>query len=211
MTGLIMVWEDFTNAPEYADLAADNMGKHKVPTLRNVDKRPGNGFTKAYMHNGVFKSLKEVVHFYNTRDVEMWPDPEVPVNVNTDELGNLGLTDEEEDAIVAFMKTLSDGYTLSKSSLVQTIETNDEVTLDISGLNPFSYKTSLTYRIPEFSYVEIAVYNLAGKKIQSITSEPHAVGEYQFELLADQLGSGIFIVNLQSGNQSVSKKLTIIK
>ena len=66
------------------------------------------------MHNGVFKSLKEVVHFYNTRDVEDWPPPEVPVNVNTDELGNLGLSDEEEDAIVAFMETLSDGYVLIK-------------------------------------------------------------------------------------------------
>ena len=62
------------------------------------------------MHNGVFKSLKEVVHFYNTRDVESWPPPEVSDNVNAEELGNLGLTDAEEDAIVAFMKTLSDGY-----------------------------------------------------------------------------------------------------
>jgi cytochrome c peroxidase len=35
---------------------------------------------------------------------------EVADNVNTDELGNLGLTDTEEDAIVAFMNTLSDGY-----------------------------------------------------------------------------------------------------
>jgi cytochrome c peroxidase len=96
--------------PEWEYLADKNMGKHKVPTLRNVDKRPGNGFPKAYMHNGVFKSLKEVVHFYNTRDVEGWPPPEVSDNVNTDELGDLGLTDEEENAIVAFLKTLSDGY-----------------------------------------------------------------------------------------------------
>jgi cytochrome c peroxidase len=81
-----------------------------VPTLRNVGKKPGNGFTKAYMHNGVFKSLKEVVHFYNTRDIEVWPEPEVAENINSDELGNLGLTDAEEDAIVAFMMTLSDGY-----------------------------------------------------------------------------------------------------
>ena len=98
--------------PEWENLAGENWGKHKVPTLRNVDKRDGNNFPKAFMHNGVFKSLKEVVHFYNTRDVEMWPPPEVGVNVNTDELGDLGLTDEEEDAIVAFMKTLSDGYKL---------------------------------------------------------------------------------------------------
>lgn len=100
--------------PEWATLAAENYGKHKVPTLRNVDKRPGNEFPKAYMHNGVFKSLKEVVHFYNTRDVEMWPPPEVPMNVNKDELGDLRLTEEEEWAVVEFMKTLSDGYLLPK-------------------------------------------------------------------------------------------------
>jgi len=88
----------------------DNWGKHKVPTLRNVAKGPGKGFPKAYMHNGVFKSLAEVVHFYNTRDVEAWPPPEVAQNVNTDELGDLGLTAEEEAAVVAFMKTLSDGF-----------------------------------------------------------------------------------------------------
>jgi cytochrome c peroxidase len=87
------------------------LGKHKVPTLRNVDLRPYAGFVKAYGHNGYFKSLEEITHFYNTRDVDpMWPDPEVSMNVNEDELGNLGLTPEEEAAIVAFMKTLSDGY-----------------------------------------------------------------------------------------------------
>jgi cytochrome c peroxidase len=91
-------------------MAAENYGKHKVPTLRNVDKRPGKQFPKAFAHNGVFKSLEEITHFYNTRDVEDWPPPEVPENVNEDELGNLGLTAEEEAAIVAFMKTLSDGY-----------------------------------------------------------------------------------------------------
>ena len=96
--------------PEWASMAYENMGKHKVPTLRNVAKAPGKKFPKAYMHNGVFKTLKEVVHFYNTRDVEDWPEPEVAENVNVDELGNLGLTDEEEDAIVSFLETLSDGY-----------------------------------------------------------------------------------------------------
>jgi len=64
----------------------------------------------------VFKSLKEVVHFYNTRDVPgansgaNWPAPEVSATVNTKDLGDLGLTDTEENAIVAFLKTLSDGY-----------------------------------------------------------------------------------------------------
>jgi cytochrome c peroxidase len=116
----------------FADAAAENNGKQKVPTLRNVGLRPDDDFVKAYTHNGYFKTLKSVVHFYNTRDVlpkcedlgfdnateevalanDCWPQPEVAENVNTDELGDLGLTDEEEDAIVAFMKTLSDGYVM---------------------------------------------------------------------------------------------------
>jgi cytochrome c peroxidase len=88
-------------------------GKHKVPTLRNVDRRPTPDFVKAYGHNGYFKSLKDIVHFYNTRDVPGagWPEPEVEDNVNTAELGDLKLTDAEENAIVAFLKTLTDGYT----------------------------------------------------------------------------------------------------
>jgi cytochrome c peroxidase len=114
------------NPKEWRKLARENMGKHKVPTLRNVDKRSGDAFVKAYMHNGYFKTLKGVVHFYNTRDVKpacpgnfteqqamtagCWPAVEVKANVNKKELGNLHLTDEEEDAIVTFMKTLSDGF-----------------------------------------------------------------------------------------------------
>jgi len=90
---------------------APEWGKHKVPTLRNVDRRPSLEIVKAYGHNDYFKSLEEIVHFYNTRDVELWPAPEVAENVNTDEIGALGLTAEEEADIVAFMKTLTDGYT----------------------------------------------------------------------------------------------------
>ncbi len=115
---------------EFADLAAENFGKQKVPTLRNVDLRPQSDDVKAYSHNGYFKTLEGIVHFYNTRDVkascesigifdateavaldnDCWPEPEVADNVNRDELGDLGLTPEEEAAIVAFLRTLSDGF-----------------------------------------------------------------------------------------------------
>lgn len=110
--------------PRYAEHAGENLGKHKVPTVRNVDLRPNRGFVKAYMHNGAFTSLEAVVSFYNTRDVKprcskitdpkpaenCWPAPEVSTNMNTEELGSLGLSAAEEAAIAAFMKTLSDGW-----------------------------------------------------------------------------------------------------
>ncbi len=44
-------------------------GLFKAPSIRNVDKRPNGNFVKAYMHNGVFKSLEEVVNFYNKRNI----------------------------------------------------------------------------------------------------------------------------------------------
>lgn len=111
-----------------ASVYEPEIGKFKVPTLRNVDKRPSPNFVKAFGHNGYFKSLKEIVHFYNTRDVlprcekmseprqgvNCWPEPELSLNINREELGNLGLTEDEENAIVAFLKTLSDGYTTDK-------------------------------------------------------------------------------------------------
>ena len=114
--------------PQYAMFAAENYGKHQVPTLRNVDKRPAPGFVKAYGHNGYFKSLEEIVHFYNTRDtlpaadavadpkpgVNCWPKPEVSQNVNKADSGNLGLNAAAEAAIVAFLKTLSDGYQVQR-------------------------------------------------------------------------------------------------
>jgi cytochrome c peroxidase len=92
---------------------AAEWGKQKVPTLRNVALAPEKRFVKAYSHNGYFKSLEEIVRFYNTRDVTRagWPPPEVAANVNTAEMGNLGLNRGEELAIVAFLATLSDGYT----------------------------------------------------------------------------------------------------
>jgi cytochrome c peroxidase len=55
--------------PTWEPYAGKFMGRYQVPTLRNVDKRPYEGFVKAYMHNGYFTSLKDVMHFYNTRDV----------------------------------------------------------------------------------------------------------------------------------------------
>lgn len=85
-------------------------------------------FQKAFFHNGYVKSIKQLVHFYNTRDtyaydvtsgncpegtterVDCWPKPEIPNNVDTT-IGDLGLTDQEEDQIVAFLETLTDGFT----------------------------------------------------------------------------------------------------
>jgi cytochrome c peroxidase len=108
-------------ARDYRAQAAENVGKHRTPSLRNVDKRPRADFVKAYGHNGYFKSLAQIVSFYDTRDAlpacdaastpgaGCWPEAEVAANVDT-RVGNLGLTAAQGAALVAFLRTLDDGF-----------------------------------------------------------------------------------------------------
>jgi cytochrome c peroxidase len=143
------------NQPDWLPLAPTVDGQQQVMTARNVALTPAatlinptatqcptteagqvdaNGqpipyFQKAFFHNGYIKSLKQLVHFYNTRDVfpfqvtsghcpagttekvNCWPQAEVPnpqiIDMTT---GMLGLTDQEENQIVAFLQTLTDGF-----------------------------------------------------------------------------------------------------
>src|SRR6202030_2012037 len=117
--------------------APANAGFMQTSTARNVamtpkqcptTEAPGPYFQKEFFHNGYIKSLKQLVHFYNTRDVypfnvtsgncpagtiekvNCWPMPEVKNNIDMT-TGKLGLTDKEENQIVAFLQTLTDGFT----------------------------------------------------------------------------------------------------
>jgi cytochrome c peroxidase len=139
------------NQPGWLSLAPGVDGQMQVMTARDVALTPpqcptteagqvgANGpipyFQKEFFHNGYIKSLKQLVHFYNTRDfqtnpvgvsfafpvtsghcpagtverVTCWPQPEVPNNLDMT-TGALGLTDTEENQIVAFLQTLTDGF-----------------------------------------------------------------------------------------------------
>lgn len=99
--------------PAIDDKAMD--GKFKTSTLRNV------AVTGPYMHNGVFKDLRTVVLFYNKYNSKKksahinpetgkaWRMPEVPATLDAKELTTgPALDDKRVDALVAFMKTLTD-------------------------------------------------------------------------------------------------------
>jgi cytochrome c peroxidase len=131
----------FGSAPnpnaDWTQFAPTSDGREQTSTARDValtprqcptTEAPGPYFQKGFFHNGYIKSLKQLVHFYNTRDVypfpvtsghcpagtiekvNCWPMPEVPNNIDMT-VGKLGLTDHEEDLIVTFLQTLNDGFT----------------------------------------------------------------------------------------------------
>jgi cytochrome c peroxidase len=121
----------------WTQFAPTSDGQVQTSTARNValvppqcptTEAPGPYFQKEFFHNGYIKSLKQLVHFYNTRDVfpfpvtsghcpagktekvDCWPMAEVPNNIDMT-VGKLGLSDTEENQIVTFLQTLSDGFT----------------------------------------------------------------------------------------------------
>jgi len=96
-------------------------GKFRMPTLRNVAERP------AFMHNGFFKNLTDVLRFYSTRNSnpQFWYGQSVSNDLPAQYLGNIetvkapfnraasagaALTEPEISDIVAFLHTLSDGF-----------------------------------------------------------------------------------------------------
>jgi cytochrome c peroxidase len=199
-----------TDHPEWQAMAAENMGKHKVPTLRNVDKRPGGiAFPKAYLHNGVFKTLEDVVHFYNTRDVLTWPPPEVADNVNTDELGNLGLTDLEEQLIVMFLGTLSDGYRPhpNKGLVATSPAVFEPAALD---RNPFRGTAIVRYGLLSDVRVRLQVFDVAGRHVRTLVDSYQAAGRHEARFAAEGLPSGVYFLRLGTGGATSTTRAVLV-
>ncbi len=79
-------------------------GKFRTPTLRNVE------FTAPYFHNGYAATLKEAIHFINTRQHGNYTPPEIAGTVENKLTGNMGLTEQDEEDIIAFLSSLTDAY-----------------------------------------------------------------------------------------------------
>lgn len=82
---------------EFTNNSAD-AGQFKIPSLRNV------AVTAPYMHNGMFKTLREAIDYYND------PDAVVPAAKGRDATmnGRLGLTEVEKQDLEAFLRALTD-------------------------------------------------------------------------------------------------------
>jgi cytochrome c peroxidase len=121
-------WTQFAPASDGLMQTSSARDVALTPTQCPTTEAPGPYFQKEFFHNGYIKSLKQLVHFYNTRDVypfpvtsghcpagttekvDCWPMPEVKNNEDMT-VGKLGLSDTEENQIVAFLQTLTDGFT----------------------------------------------------------------------------------------------------
>jgi hypothetical protein len=77
--------------------------------------------------------------------------------------------------------------------------------------NPFNPVTTIKYQIPEAGLVSLKVYNILGEEVATLVNEIKRSGSYTVDFNAGKLASGVYIYELKTSFESISKKLIILK
>lgn len=77
--------------------------------------------------------------------------------------------------------------------------------------NPFNPSTKISFGIPEKSNVMLKVFNLLGEEVAVLASGVYEAGTYSFDFDASNLPSGVYVYALQTENNIISRKMTLLK
>jgi cytochrome c peroxidase len=184
-------------------------GKMKIPTLRNV------AVTAPYGHNGYFATVRDVIAYHNTSNFG-WPQPEISLN-KSPLLGNLQLSDVEIDAIVAFLNTLSDGYSLRgvKDPGEPMLSRSARVTPALNIYpNPFNPVTRIDYTVNDASRIRITVYDVAGRRVRTLVDETTPAGAHSTtwngrDARDARVAAGVYFVRMEMGAQTLIRKAVL--
>ena len=90
-------------------------------------------------------------------------------------------------------------------------EAPKEISLSQNYPNPFNPSTVINYQLPMNSFVQLKVFDLAGREVAELVNEEQAIGNFSVSFDARNLSSGMYIYRLEVGGQVITKKLTLIK
>ncbi len=77
--------------------------------------------------------------------------------------------------------------------------------------NPFNPTTTISFELSTPSFTNLSVYNMIGGKVAELVNEQKISGFHQVDFDAANLPSGVYIYRLQTNNQQITKKLTLVK
>ena len=110
---------------------------------------------------------------------------------------------------------LSSNYSdlIVSSSLGKEVEIifANQFSLNGNYPNPFNPQTTISYSVNIDSDVKIAIYNLLGEKVANLVDEHHFIGEYSNVWNASNNPSGLYFVEMVSGNTVVTDKIMLMK
>ena len=76
--------------------------------------------------------------------------------------------------------------------------------------NPFNLKTRIEFLVPERSFTELKIYSLSGNEVKILVAANLDKGKYQVEWIPESLSPGIYLYRLNTGNQSITRKMTLL-
>jgi hypothetical protein len=132
---------------------------------------------------------------------------------------NLGST--EPSSLTASVSYTSTGspvdatinFSLSSTTSVETSSSvqPEGFTLSQNYPNPFNPSTTINYTIQQPGMVILKVYNIVGQEIRTLVSNYQAAGNYQATLNAQNLSSGVYFYRLQSNNNTLMRKMILLR
>ena len=77
--------------------------------------------------------------------------------------------------------------------------------------NPFNPSTIINYSIPRSSQVQIKLYDILGREVETLVNEVKSPGNYEVNFNASSLASGVYLYRLQAGSFVQTKKMMLLK
>ena len=106
----------------------------------------------------------------------------------------------------------SDDFTISSITDIGENEINPHsFKLNNPYPNPFNNRSVISFELPGRSNIQLLVYDLLGRKIETLINEVLAEGKYNFNWNASAVSSGTYIVFLKSETSVESKKIILLK
>ena len=77
--------------------------------------------------------------------------------------------------------------------------------------NPFNPTTTIRFQIPKSSFVNLKVYDVPGREVESLINEEKSAGSYDVEFNSSNLTCGIYFYKIQAGEFAQTKKMILLK
>lgn len=106
------------------------------------------------------------------------------------------------------------GYVGHISTSIEQITTEElpsEISLEQNYPNPFNPATMIKFSLDRTQNVTLGVYDLTGRQVALLVNGQKTAGTYRVQFDGNQLASGIYIYRLHTGNQFLTRKMTLIK
>ena len=119
--------------------------------------------------------------------------------------------DEPSDAIIKYQFFDKDQTIISSGiQKIQLLIPTDYI-LNQNYPNPFNHRTTISYGVPEKSFVNIDIFDIKGRLVESLVSDEHENGFYQQSWNGGNVASGLYFIKLSTGKKILTKKMILLK